>query len=150
MEQKLNASLSSSAAIRRTVQHRIHVSMKFVNIHIIRATLLRFIHGPDQLTRHIHTPSLTLTAFKAQSIIPDQLVRPELTANITELSSDTFEEELPLPPYAQLHPKEGLTEPELPPSIKADLSDDKSKLIEMRNQTVLITYDLATNTRSIS
>src|SRR5665811_1234626 len=96
-EQRLNATLSSSGILQRNVQRRIHASMKFVNIHIFRATFLRLMRGPDQLTRYIHTPSLTLTAFKAQSIVPDQLMHPEPPANITELSSDTFEEELPLP-----------------------------------------------------
>ena len=143
MEQKLTASISFSSTLRRTIQHRIRANMKFVNIHIFRATFLRLIHGPDQLTQHIHTSSLTLTAFKAQTIVPDQLVHPEPSANITELSSDTFEEELPLPPYARLHLKAGLTEPKLPSSIKTKLSNAELDLIETINEPILKERDLA-------
>jgi hypothetical protein len=149
MEQKLNATLAFSGALKRTIRCRIQAQLKFLNIHIFVTILLRLVYGPDQLTRHIHTPSLTLIPFKAQPIVPDQLVRLEPSANITELSSDTFEEELPSPPYARLYPKAGLTKPELPSSINPNLPNDESTILKMRNQTVLITYDLATNTREV-
>jgi hypothetical protein len=54
---------------------------------------------------------------------PDQLIRFAPTASLTQLAPDTFEEELP---------------------------EDRSRLIKMRNQTVLVSYDLATNTREVS
>ena len=54
---------------------------------------------------------------------PDQLIRFTPSASITQLAPDTFEEELP---------------------------EDRSRLIKMRNQTVLISYDLAHNTREVS
>jgi hypothetical protein len=53
---------------------------------------------------------------------PDQLVRFEPSPNITRLAPDT---------------------------IESDLPDNKSRLIKMRNQVVLVTYDLATNTREV-
>jgi hypothetical protein len=54
---------------------------------------------------------------------PDQLIRFSPEATITQLAPDTFEEELP---------------------------EDRSRLIKMRDQTVLVSYDLATNTREVS
>jgi hypothetical protein len=54
---------------------------------------------------------------------PDQLIRFEPSASVTLLAPDTLESDLP---------------------------DNKSRLIKMRNQTALITYDLATNTRGVS
>jgi hypothetical protein len=54
---------------------------------------------------------------------PDQLIRFAPKANIIQLAPDTFEEELP---------------------------EDRSRLIKMRNQTTLISYDLAQNVREIS
>jgi hypothetical protein len=54
---------------------------------------------------------------------PDQLIRFDPAASVTLLAPDTLESDLP---------------------------DNRSRLIKMRNQTVLITYDLATNTRSVS
>ena len=54
---------------------------------------------------------------------PDQLILFESVATITYLAPDTFEDELP---------------------------DNRLRLIKMRNQTVLISYDLAHNTREVS
>lgn len=54
---------------------------------------------------------------------PDQLIRSIRTPSITQLAPDTFEE---------------------------GLSEDQSRLIRMRNQTVLITLDLADDRRMVS
>ena len=150
MEQKFNATLTLSGSMRRTIQYRIRASMKFVNIHIVRTTFLRLILGPDQLTRRSEISTLTLRAFKAQPIVPDQFIRFEPAIDILWLAPNTFEEELSGPPYGRLLSRSGLTEPELPPSVKSTLPEDKSRLIKMRNQTALISYDLATNTREVS
>jgi hypothetical protein len=70
-EQKLNATLTFSGALQRTLRHRILAQLELTNVHIfIVGTFLRFMRGPDQLIRF--TP----------------------TANITQLAPDTFEEEL--------------------------------------------------------
>jgi hypothetical protein len=54
---------------------------------------------------------------------PDQFIRFSPEASITQLAPDTFENEL---------------------------LEDRSRLVKMRNQTVLINYDLAHDTRSVS
>lgn len=53
---------------------------------------------------------------------PDQLIRLEPSASIMQLAPDTIEPELP---------------------------DDRARLIKMRNQVALVTYDLATNKREV-
>lgn len=54
---------------------------------------------------------------------PDQLIHFEPTATVTLLAPDTLESELP---------------------------DTQSRMAKGYNQTVLITYDFATNTREVS
>jgi hypothetical protein len=96
----IEASLSFSGIVHRTLQYRIRARFSLLDAHIIIVgTFLRFIREPDQL------------------------IRFSPTASLTQLAPDTFEEELP---------------------------EDKSRLITMRNQTALISYDLATNTREVS
>jgi hypothetical protein len=88
-------------------------------------------------------PSLTLVAFERQGVVPDELVRKEPPATITELSPGHFEDELPLPPYARVHGDAGLEERDRPASIKTNLSDHTLTLIEEPNELLLEERDLA-------
>lgn len=54
---------------------------------------------------------------------PDQLIRSEPDATLTLLAPDTIESELP---------------------------DNRTRLVQIRNQTALVSYDLAHNVREVS
>jgi len=73
--------------------------------------------------RLLNTHIFTVGSFLRIMRGPDQLIHFEPAASITKLAPDTFESELP---------------------------DTQVRLIKMRNQTALISYDLATNAREVS
>lgn len=86
-----------------------------------RITFICFIRARLRITNtHMYIIGSFLRIMRAF----DQLIRPFVEANIIKLAPDTFESNLPNRDYFQL--------------------------IHMRNQTALVTYDLAHNTRTVS
>lgn len=132
--------LSGQVSLKAILRLRAKLSFKE---RISFRRLIHFFAGPDKLISKIPMPSLTLVAFQRQAVVPDELVRQEPPASITELASGTFEEELPLPPYARVHGDEGLEERDQPASVKTDLPDHTLTLIEEPNELLLEERDLA-------
>jgi hypothetical protein len=140
--QRLTASLAFAGRVSRTTAHRFQAALNF-RIHIPFRRLVHFFTGPDRLISKIPTPTLTLVAFQRQAVVPDELVRQEPSAIITELSPGTFEDDLPLPPYARVHGEAGLEERTLPPSVESELPDHRLTLVETANELILEERDLA-------
>lgn len=147
--QPLSASLSLDGETRITFICFIRAQLRITNTHMYTiGSFLRMARGPDQLIRHTPMATLIRPAPKSEPSVPDQLTRSFSEANVTKLAPDTFESKLPSQ-MLRFTFVATLVRPMLE-KLKANLLDDHFQLIHMRNQTVLVTYDLAHNTRAVS